>query len=251
LQTTPSIEIGNGGQRIAIPRGALLLDPVRTQSLLESAGDAWFAPEYWLAEGRAEPVPAGRGSAWFLRTGREQWVLRHYRRGGFIASISADRYCYLGEARVRAFNEWRLLAFAAAQGLPVPQPVAARYRRAGLAYTCELVTVRIDAARPLSAVIGEGPLTARAWREIGVIVRRMHELGIDHADLNAHNVLLDRDDAVSLIDFDRGRRRPAGHWADSNLARLHHSLQKITAGGVAGRFSAANWQYLLEGYRSQ
>jgi 3-deoxy-D-manno-octulosonic acid kinase len=250
LQTTPSIESGNGGQRIAIPRGALLLDPVKAQSLLESAGDAWFAPEYWSAEGRAEPVPAGRGSAWFLRTAAEQWVLRHYRRGGYIARISADRYCYLGEARVRSFNEWRLLAFAAAQGLPVPQPVAARYRRVGLFYTCELVTVRINGARPLSAAIGDGALTAKAWREIGAVIRRMHGLGIDHADLNAHNVLLDRDEKVSLIDFDRGRRRAGGSWAGRNLARLHRSLKKITYGKFAANFSAADWQRLLEGYRS-
>jgi 3-deoxy-D-manno-octulosonic acid kinase len=235
---------------MAIAHGALLLDSVKTQSLLESAGDAWFEPEFWLAKGSAEPVPAGRGSAWFLQTAGERWVLRHYRRGGFMARISADRYCYLGEWLVRAFREWRLLAFAAAQGLPVPQPVAARYRRVGLAYTCELVTVRILGARPLSAAIAEGPIGGSAWREIGVVIRRMHALGIDHADLNAHNVLLDDYEKVSLIDFDRGRCRSAGNWAGANLARLQRSLKKITAGGVPGRFSAADWQRLIEGYRS-
>jgi hypothetical protein len=47
----------------------------------------------------------------------DQWVLRHYRRGGAVARrLLADRYVWAGEERVRAFAEWRLLARLHASG---------------------------------------------------------------------------------------------------------------------------------------
>ena len=41
--------------------------------------------------------------------------------------------------------------------------------------------------------------------------------GVDHADLNAHNILLDGRGAVSVIDFDRGRVRERGAWTVQKL----------------------------------
>src|SRR6202041_2660481 len=169
-------------------------------------------------------VAAGRGSAWFIASGERQWVLRHYRRGGFIARLSPDRYVWAGEDRVRAFAEWRLLDIMRQRGLPVPKPVAARYQREGPCYRCDLITERIVDAEPLSSVLARGALAESAWRAVGAAVARLHHAGVDHADLNAHNVLLDADGAVSVIDFDRGRLRAPGIWVTRNLGRLRHSL---------------------------
>ena len=85
-------------------------------------------------------------------------MLRHYRRGGFIARLSRDRYVWTGEARVRAFAEWRLLELLTERGLPVPKPIAARYQRSGLLYRCDLITQRIADAQPLSAALAVGAL---------------------------------------------------------------------------------------------
>jgi len=52
----------------------------------------------------------------------------------------------------------------------------------------------------------------------------LHAAGADHADLNAHNILLDGDGVVSVIDFDRGRLRNGGSWMRRNLARLQRCL---------------------------
>jgi 3-deoxy-D-manno-octulosonic acid kinase len=41
----------------------------------------------------------------------------------------------------------RLLAELQALGLPVPPPVAGRYRRSGLAYRAELITERLAGVR--------------------------------------------------------------------------------------------------------
>jgi 3-deoxy-D-manno-octulosonic acid kinase len=244
----------NGGQRVATAKGVMLADPNGLGNALESAApesaaESLFDPEYWAARGELAAVSGGRGSAWFIGTAANPWVLRHYRRGGWIARISLDRYVWSGEQRVRAFAEWRLLQLLAQRGLPTPKPVAAWYRREGMTYRCDLITQRIVHAQALSAVLASSSLAQSSWRAIGEVVARLHAGGVDHADLNAHNILLGPQEAVSVIDFDRGRLRAPGAWAAGNLRRLRRSLTKISLTLPPGRFSRADWDCLLDGYR--
>ena len=252
----------------------MLSDPACLGNLPPDAAESIFDPQFWRARGELIAVPAGRGSAWFIasgegqRSGGRQWVLRHYRRGGFIARLSRDGYVWAGEDRVRAFAEWRLLDTMRQRGLPVPKPVAARYQRTGLWYRCDLITERIVDAEPLSSVLAREALAESAWVAVGAAVARLHQAGVDHADLNAHNLLLDPNGVVSVIDFDRGRlRAPSapnapsarggpgktairGTWAARNLGRLRRSLVKITRGLPPGRYSELNWEWFMAGYRA-
>jgi 3-deoxy-D-manno-octulosonic acid kinase len=241
--------IKDGGERIATRSGAVLRHP----GGLEDVAETWFEPAFWAERGELRDVIAGRGAAWFIgAAGR--WVLRHYRRGGWVAHLSTDTYVWHGEKRVRAFAEWRLLAVLFARGLPVPRPVGARYRRSGLVYRCDLIVQRIEGAQPLSALLEAAPLSETLWRAVGAAIARLHAAGADHADLNAHNILIaperPRGDAamVSVIDFDRGRLRPPGAWSRGNLARLRRSLEKVSRRMPADRFSAPAWKCLLDGY---
>jgi 3-deoxy-D-manno-octulosonic acid kinase len=227
----------------------MLSDPTCLGNLPEAAQESLFDPEFWRAREELVDVTGGRGSAWFIASGKRQWVLRHFRRGGFIARLSQDAYMWTGEDGVRAFAEWRLLELLTRRGLPVPQPVAARYQRTGVFYRCDLITQRIVDAHPLSAALEQGALAPPRWRTVGATVARLHGAGVDHADLNAHNILLGPQGVVSVIDFDRGRLRAPGTWTARNLQRLRRSLDKISRDLPSDRFSDGTWDWLLEGYK--
>jgi 3-deoxy-D-manno-octulosonic acid kinase len=218
-------------ERAAIERGAILYDPGR----IEAPDWGLFDRERWRARGALTELPGGRGSIQFIDDGERRWALRHYLRGGWAARFSRDRYLYLGEERTRPFREFRLLARLRELGLPVPVPVAAGYRRGGLTYTAALLTERLPSAMPLPALMRAGLLDAARWRAIGACLRRFHDAGAQHADLNAHNILLDESGQVWLLDFDRGRLRAPGAWRERVLARLERSLAKLAGPDGAWR----------------
>ena len=101
----------------------------------------------------------------------------------------------------------------------------------------------------LPSVSAPGALSILTWIGIGRCIRRFHDLGVCHADLNAHNLLLNEDAKVYLIDFDRCQLRREGLWRDGNLVRLRRSLEKVTYGMPAERFGEADWHGLLDGYQ--
>lgn len=217
-------------------------------SLAGNATESHFDARHWRASSATQAVEGGRGEALFIESEGRRWVLRHYRRGGLLAGLLGDRYFWTGENDTRPFREWRLLHELRAEGLPVPAAVAARYQRSGLLYRGDLITERIENSRPLSRRLAEAPLGAEAWSAVGTCIRRFHQHGVWHADLNAHNVLIDDRGQVFLIDFDRGRRREPGAWAQRNLERLRHSLDKISVAFPPGRFGEEDWRMLLDGY---
>jgi 3-deoxy-D-manno-octulosonic acid kinase len=216
-------------ERMEFPQGAMLVDPSFgvDPALL-------FDRDSLLAQGRLVEAPGGRGSVSFITLDGLELVLRRYLRGGLVARVSRDRYLWLGEARTRAFRELRLLATLAGLGLPVPQPVAARYSRSGLGYRGELVTRRLPGVSSLAARWLAGEATDEDWALAGRCIRRFHDAGVRHADLNAYNIMLDGRGGAWLLDFDRGRMQRPGPWREQVLARLARSLEKIGTGAGRG-----------------
>ena len=240
---------GDDAQFEPLAEGGILYDAAR----MRKPSAALFSREFWAARDALREVAGGRGSVCFIRPGDlslradEGWVLRHYKRGGLAARVLSDRYLWLGAERTRCFREWRLLAELYRRGLPVPAPVAASYERSGMAYRADLITVQLPASRTLAQLLAQGSLSSRQWNDIGRTIARFHAQGVQHADLNAHNILLDADGAVYILDFDRGRLRERGAWENSVLARLQRSLEKVTAANPAQPFGPQQWQWVLEG----
>jgi 3-deoxy-D-manno-octulosonic acid kinase len=226
--------------------GGILYDASR---LRKPAGEL-FDVEHWRAQGSLQEIAGGRGSIAVINTAQQPWVLRHYRRGGFIARLSRDRYLFLGEDRTRSFAEWRLLAELRRRGLPVPAPVAARYVRGALTYTADLITEQLPDCRTLADAITEAQLPAEQWSAIGKTIAAFHREGVHHADLNAHNIMVEHAVAprVYLLDFDRGSLRSRGAWEQEVLARLRRSLEKIRSQRRNVAFTDEQWTWLIAGY---
>lgn len=226
--------------------GRVIVDARHAQAFDE----AMFDPLYWQRLEAVTDTAGGRGRVLFVAAGEEQWVLRHYHRGGMMTPALGDLYLWTGAARTRSMSEFRLLAALHDEGFPVPRPVAARYNREGIFYRADLITVCIPEARSLAAIATRAMPEEPLWRAIGACIKRFHDAGVFHADLNAHNIVLDARQDVFLVDFDRGRKRQGEAWKRSNLRRLNRSLHKIGLSLTEPEFEQRQWRALTEGYES-
>jgi 3-deoxy-D-manno-octulosonic acid kinase len=233
IETPIQARMLTDGDRVVIYDAARLPPPA----------PAWFTPEHWPER---NVLDRGRGATYALRTGFGDAVLRRYRRGGAVARVLKDSYVWTGDAQTRPVREFRLLAAATAKGLPVPRPLAAEVRRRGALYSGDLLMARIDAAQTLSArLAASDDWTSIDWRAIGTALGRIHAHGFQHADLNAHNLLLDDRHRVWVIDWDRGRQRARGDWSEQVLARLQRSLRKLFGARVDADGARMGWRSLL------
>ncbi|OLO08669.1 3-deoxy-D-manno-octulosonic acid kinase [Salinicola sp. MH3R3-1] len=209
--------------------------------ILPAFGEAWLEPDAWAERGLVVGSAPGRGASQFLEIDEHQWVLRPYRRGGMVAKVSRADYLWTGLERTRGFREMRLTRALFEQGLPVPAPVATLVVRHGLSYRAALITERLANSQALAERLAEASPALLA--DVGATIRRFHDAGLDHVDLNARNLLVSADDKIWLIDFDRCRLRPQGAWRQRNLSRLKRSLERFSPTGAR-----ASYDLVIEGY---
>jgi 3-deoxy-D-manno-octulosonic acid kinase len=201
----------------------------------------------------------GRGELHVVRAAvvgpdrRERWAVRHYRRGGAVASYLGDRYLAVGATRPEV--EIRASVEARARGVRTPAVVAGAWYRAGPFYRADLVTELVPGATTLADALFSAPRGAAAERSLaaaGRLARELGEAGIGHADLNASNVLEGTDSPAAgpwVIDLDRAtvQGRTGIEAARPMLARLERSLRKF--GATSGRpLSGAEWAALRAGF---
>lgn len=196
-----------------------------------------FTKTFWDREDAITGEAPGRGASLFLTPGDHAcgtppeagWVLRPYKRGGLIAHLSERRYIWTSYLRTRARREFKLTAYLHAQGLAVPQPVGACIWRHGLTYEAALITVRLPDAMTLEACLTTSDdVSYIILRAIGRLIRQAHDIGLDHVDLNARNIMVDAQGKPWLIDLDRCRlHRHGQHWQKRNIERLERSLTRF------------------------
>jgi tRNA A-37 threonylcarbamoyl transferase component Bud32 len=221
-------------------------DPV----LIDQPDPAIFSVDYWRYRQAILGSASGRHEVWFVKQQEQALVLRHYYRGGLIGKLIRDTFLRVNARRCRGLAEFSLLQQLYSRGLPVPRPAAARIRTLGLIYQADILIQLIPNSQDLAQLLQQRALTSQEWFVIGQTLRRFHDEGVYHADLNCHNLLLDTAGRAWLVDFDRGRFRPEGIWKNDNLDRLLRSFRKELRRLKPFYWKETDWERMLRGYRA-
>lgn len=235
--TTPAYE--------ALGPAAGLLDPAAAERWLALAASPDRAPSSnapGRAQTRIETLP-----------GSEDRVhVRRLLHGGWLAPLWRGRIA--GPARLR--EELRVTVRLSDAGAPVAPAAFGVARRDGLLWRAALCTVHIEGAIDAITFLRTMPArdaVAEAAHAAGLAVRRVHDLGLRHADLHLGNILIRKEPSTYrawVIDFDRARLTGAvdARRRRRELARLERSLKKRQLVGALGREGV---RAFCSGYRGE
>ena len=142
-------------------------------------------------------------------------IVKHYFRGGVLRHL--NRRTYLKTGKTRSAAEFEILTHLRNIGACVPEPVVfASITKGGFFYHAWLVLKEVPDAETLADLSRSAPERAKAiLPDVSGQVKRLIRNDILHVDLHPGNVLVDGDNRVFLIDFDRAQ---AGKKNQSRLA---------------------------------
>lgn len=210
----------------------------------------FFDGQYWRQKKALIGTSVGRGTTYFFKHNDQEFVLRHYLRGGLIGKLLTDQYLFTGSENTRAQQERKLLQHLQSLGLPAPVPVASNITKKGFHYCADLITLKIPNAIDVHHILLEKTLSEEIWQRIGQTIAQFHQHQIYHHDLNIHNIMLDDSGKVWLIDFDKCTVKTGEEWKQQNVDRLLRSLQKEQQKSESYNYISQNWQELMAGYSS-
>lgn len=198
------------------------------------------SPSALVGRGRLASIDLGQGVRAIVRP-----LLRGGLLGKVVRRVSFDPR--------RALSELRVSTEAAARGALVLDVLAAVTRPGAIGWRHGLVTREVEGALDLQKLLMASPEGLTRWRGLkaaGEAVRRLHDAGVDHVDLNLKNILLRPDGRALVIDLDRCRLGPGPAplaVRERNLVRLLRSWTKL--GVLApGTTRSRDPLRLLEGY---
>ena len=245
--TTPVEQITPARPGYRALRGQIL---IYNAELLDDIVPQFFELSHWDANSAVVGEAPGRGTTYFVRHEGQELALRHYKRGGGLGKLVNDSYWYSGIVGTRPWREWHILAKLHNLGLPVCVPVAARLIPGRRFYKADLITQRIEGARSWQDWMFDSDLPGDYWVSLGKLLRRFHNVGLYHHDLNIRNIMRHEDGRLWLIDFDQAEIRKPGGWQRANLARMKRSIHKLEKQGKEMHFTPSHWGQLMQGYAS-
>lgn len=209
-----------------------------------------FSAAHWEHKPGFRYMSGGRGGSCLIDIDGEHAILRQYHRGGYIGRWLSNQYLWLGKSMTRPWREWQVLLRARQAGLPAPEPIAACIWHFGLFYHASLIIHYFDDTEMLTQRLAREVLPKQKWRDLGILIRRMHGEGIRHADLTSDNVLIDSQERFYLVDFDKARIMPRlDDWQWRPLYRFQRSVLKRHRNSPL-HFNQDDWQALMDGYQS-
>ena len=234
-KTIESIEHRERGPvRLLWPRGA------------EAPPEACLEPLFLPA---GEKVPLGRGGAQRVELapyGAVVW--KTFRRGGGVRFLGGHYF-----RTTPLENEVRAHLRLAEEGLAVPELCFGRALRRAVGFQLELVTRFVPGRTLLEVLDGArhlGLSPRASLRDVGRLIRSMHDLGFVHGDLHPGNLLFPSAGGGPLVldltsgSFEEGSLGRAGQ---SDLVRLARYWRKHRSEGPPLRWVLA----FLEGYEPQ
>jgi 3-deoxy-D-manno-octulosonic acid kinase len=219
---------------------------------------AGFGPENEIALPSSEH--AGRRPLGLLAIEDGSCLVRSYSHGGLVRWLTGRRFL---DAR-RPFAELSLSEMLRARGIATPEVVAARARRAPLVgWELDLATREVPDTEDLATLFSRlqrGEIQrrslARLLPELGRFLERAHSAGLDHADLQPANLLLEVSALHGaaprywILDLDRSRLGPplALEERGKNLGRLLRHVRRRQAESGSAELSQADLARVLVGY---
>jgi 3-deoxy-D-manno-octulosonic acid kinase len=218
-------------------------------SLISENIECCFDAQFWQAENKVIGSATGRGTTWFIQLSQTQGALRHYRRGGLFGKLVSDHYLFTGWKKTRSIAEFNLLQTLREFAVNVPKPIAARVVKTTFCYQADLLSEKIPEAQDLVTILQHRCLTEAEYHAIAKQIKKMHQAQVNHTDLNIHNILLDNQGKVWIIDFDKCYQQAGEHWKQNNLKRLLRSFNKeLKKRNIL--WGINDWKSLLAGYFS-
>jgi 3-deoxy-D-manno-octulosonic acid kinase len=221
-----------------------------------------FNLKYLLNEHKVYRQAMGRGQTYFFKHEQQDYVLKHYWRGGLTGKLNADFYFWnpfkkqhIKLLQTRAYQEFSLLIALSELNLPAPTPIAARIFSSILGYRADIITATLANTQSLVELLTE-TISNDIWFDIGATIALFHRHNIYHDDLNSNNILIDDNHKIFIIDFDKGKiiggvKIKSAQWKIQNLQRLLRSLTKQKSMNNSLCFSDNNWRELLKGYQEE
>lgn len=216
-------------------------------ALLRAADERWAGYE-------TRALSGGRGGVTVVRAAGHDVVVRRYHRGGLPAWVLRDTY--FGRSP-RPFRELCVTEELRRRGAPVIEVYGASVHwLLPACYKGALATRYMEQARTLWEWLRDADgvaVRAAAFAAVGRAIRRLHDAGGRHPDLNLNNILIGAVadglvPVVRFIDFDRARAAPpAHHTPEVDLARLERSARKLDP--TARVVTAADLDVLHAAYR--
>ena len=130
-------------------------------------------------------------------------AIKSYRRGGWISYLMKRRYLKLGKTRAQL--EFEFLQYIRNLGIHAPEPVA--YAHSGhIIYKAWLVSRAIKQSITLALLsLKDERRSRQVMKSVIEQILLLIQNGILHVDLHPGNIVIDGDNQIFLVDFDKGK----------------------------------------------
>jgi tRNA A-37 threonylcarbamoyl transferase component Bud32 len=148
---------------------------------------------------------SGRGANAIRSFGEVTLRLKQLRRGGLASRYRREHF----SADRRLLENLSLPLEVAARGIPTAKPWALLVESVtGSGYRGWLATEELSSMRDAAAGVREATQESEArWLVTMGVIKRMHDAGVEHRDLNLGNLLIGDEPQrpVAVVDFDNAR----------------------------------------------